>query len=341
MCEQLKRILLVGSDKEYAIENNYREAFPHKYVVKIHPIQRFFEDQYSASLCNKILFKLNKNNFLKPFNYELIKAVEEFKPDVVLVFKGMTVFPETIIAIKKIVERVYCYNADHPFIFDYAGSGNKYVRESICLYDAYFTYSASIKRELVSRFNVKSLILPFAISSLPAIRPEPTTIISRVCFIGNPDKERAIVIKHLLKQQLPVTVYGINWNAFLKPNALLEILPPLSQTELIQQIPAYKVQLNLFRNHNMNSHNMRSIEIPAFGGVQLAPRSEDHDRFFGDREFIFYYSDLASMTKIAKNLLNLSCEEICQLQESATKYILQNGFTYKDRVSVLLDHFEL
>ena len=69
-----------------------------------------------------------------------------------------------------------------------------------------------------------------------------------------------------------ISVWGVSLEE--KGNCLVE------SSDFWKVLRKYRVQLNLMRPHNLDSHNMRSIEVPAVGGIGLFPDTPDHERFF-------------------------------------------------------------
>ena len=67
----------------------------------------------------RILRRLSPNNYpgLQALNLSLLEAVKQSKWDVLLVFKGMELFPRTLSEIKKMGVTLVNYNPDNPFIY--------------------------------------------------------------------------------------------------------------------------------------------------------------------------------------------------------------------------------
>ena len=74
-------------------------------------------------------------------NKKILESVSDFGPDLVLIFKGFYVRPDTILRIKKDHRcLVFCFNSDSPFNPSW-GSSNRHILNSIPIYDYYFTFS--------------------------------------------------------------------------------------------------------------------------------------------------------------------------------------------------------
>jgi spore maturation protein CgeB len=326
--------MIIGSDKVFAIENLYvkhmRECVDH---ICHFPAQSLFYDYYySTALVNKILFKIGISTIYRDINKKAKEKIEEFKPDVIWVFKGMEIFPETLKWAKERKIILVNYNPDNPFVFSGAGSGNKNVTDSIELFDFHFTYNIKVKERLEKQYNLKVILLPFGFeldNDLYATTHLQEEIL-KICFLGNPDKSRALFIKQMAEANLQLDVYGNNWNKFIDhPN--VTVFKPVYGNEFWSTLYKYRVQLNLMRQHNPDSHNMRTFEVPGTGGILLAPATKEHFLFFDDNVEAFFYSDLKEAITKAKYLLALPATEANAIRLKARNRSLSSGYSYKDR----------
>src|ERR1700760_2255269 len=122
------KILVVGSDKVYAIENLYVRHLRAIGEEVIHfPAQSVFYDHYNKSILNKILFKAGISGIYKEINRQLIDVIGTSKPDIIWIFKGMEIFPDTLQWVRSRGIKLANYNPDNPFVFTGKGSGNKNV----------------------------------------------------------------------------------------------------------------------------------------------------------------------------------------------------------------------
>lgn len=330
------KILIVGSDYNWSIERLYL-----KYLkiepgldVQLFPAQNFLFSYLDTGIAQKVFFRISPNNIFRKIGEELLSAVSEFKPEVVWVFKGMEILPEVLKKLKNKGIFLVNYNPDNPFIFTGRGSGNSNVTNSIFLYDLHFTYSLEIKKELL-KMGLPTKLLPFAYDEIPgydySVFPTEKEEINKVCFIGNPDEQRVKFIKELLNHKIPVDVFGNHWSRFFKSSSCLNLFPPVYEKEFAHISKKYRVCLNILRLHNLKSHNMRSFEIAGTGGIQLAPKTSEHELFFEPNKEIFLYDSIKCAVKQVNYLFSLSNEEIVFIRKSARLRYLNSGYGYKDR----------
>ncbi|HLY70249.1 MAG TPA: glycosyltransferase, partial [Puia sp.] len=101
--------------------------------------------------------------------------------------------------------------------------------------------------------------------------------------------------------------------------------------EFWKTLRRYRVQLNLMRIHNINSYNMRSFEIPAVGGIMIAPDTPEHRMFFENgKEAIFFKNSGECLEKI-NCVLDLTTDDANQIRNNARHRSISSGYSYKDR----------
>lgn len=340
----MMRILIVGADSQYAIERpylHYLSQDEHVGKVELFAAQNQFLAYYRKSLFHKVIYRAGLSGILQKINSLLKAKIESFKPDVVFVFKGMEIFPSTLKWIREQGIKVANYNPDNPFIFSGSGSGNKNVTQSISLYDLHLTYNARVKEKIDREYKIPTLILPFGFDVDNALYEAATgeNEILKICFLGNADEFRAAFIDGLGKSGLKADVYGQYWDRFPgNPNVCYH--GAVYGDDFWKTLRKYRVQLNIMRPHNPDSHNMRSFEIAGIGGIQLAPRTPEHEIYFEEGKEIFLYADQADCIEKAKYILSLSKEAAGEIRIAARKRSLEMGYSYRNRASQVVQSFK-
>jgi spore maturation protein CgeB len=327
------RLMIVGSDKVFAIENFYiRHISETGTPLQIFPAQSIFYDFYENKIFNKIIFRFGLSRIYGQINRAFRDAVEKFKPDVIWVFKGMEIFPDTLSWAKKRGIKLAEYNPDNPFIFTGRGSGNQNVTDSLALYDLHFTYNLEIKLQLEQRFGKEVVYLPFGYEindELYELCAQQMEVV-KTCFLGNPDKVRAAFITSIAEKGIAIDVYGNNWRRFLD-HKNIALFPPVYGENLWKTLRRYRVQLNLLRIHNEDAHNMRSFEVPGIGGIMVAPTTTDHRHLFESGKEVFLYSDADECVSLIRKLLTLSAQEALKIREAAHQRSVDSGYSYRHR----------
>lgn len=327
------KIIIVGSDKVWAIERYYHKYFNE---LGIHTdffiAQSMFYDYYQKSLLNKIIFKSGLSSIYKKINKAFKKEITLAQPDAIFIFKGMEITPDTLKWLSFSRIKIISFNPDNPFVFTGSGSGNKNVTKSIGLYDLHFTYNTDVYKKLEKDYKIPVKFLPFGFELDDVLYHQSTNEeeINKVCFLGNPDKDRAIFIESLAENGIQVDIYGNDWKKFVS-NKNITFFDPIYGDDFWKVLRKYRVQLNLMRIHNPDSHNMRTFEIPGVGGIMVAPDTEDHRNFFEAEKEIFLFTDVQSCIEKIKYLLQLHKNESDKIRNNARAKSLAAGYTYKNR----------
>jgi spore maturation protein CgeB len=326
------KLLITGSDKIYAIENYYVKYIRQSGINVVHfPAQSLFYDYYQKHIFNKLIYRSGFPRILQQINKKFKNVVEEFKPDIIWVFKGMEIFPETLAWAKAKGIFLVNYNGDSPFIFSGKGSGNENVSHSIGLYDLFLTYNREDKRQMELK-GIRAEILPFGFDLEENLFHECEDIeeINQACFLGNPDESRGKFITDLAKKGIEIDVYGNNWKRYVNhPN--VTICEPVYGDGFWRTLRKYRVQLNLMRPHNLTTHNMRTFEAGGVGAIQLAPFTEDHQLYFKENEEIFLFQDVESCCRKIMEIENLSIDKANTVRKNARQRSLTDGYSYEGR----------
>ncbi|HUB60027.1 MAG TPA: glycosyltransferase [Puia sp.] len=326
------RVLIAGSDEVWSLEKYYAKYLEEAGVgVSGIPVQSIFYGYYHKGIIHKVLFKLGLSPVGRVIESRMRSMVEEQKPDMVWVFKGMELSPELLRWIKGQGIRLVNYNPDNPFLFSGKGSGNKNVTDSIGLYDLHFSYDRSICKKITGDYDIPCRILPFGFELGEELYAEcceqQETV--KLCFLGNPDEQRAAFIRQLA-DDLPIDVFGNGWGKFVR-HEQITVYPPVYGADFWKTLYRYRVQLNLMRVHNLQSHNMRTFEVPGVGGIGLFPRTPDHEAFFEAGKEVFLYRDMLECKQTAAGLLNMTPGEAMAVRRAARCRSIGSGYTYRDR----------
>jgi len=270
---------------------------------------------------------------------QLLHAVDATKPDVLIVFKGVDYTPALLRQIAARGVKLVNYCSDHPFRFFLAGAGNANVRDSISVYDLYITYSGPIARELAEAYpGLDVAVVPFGHAVEDDLFAELATEVEvvRGCFNANPDEERAAAIRLLTENGVAMDVFGWGWEKFVTPGPMLGIHPLERGVDMLGILRRYRFQLNMFRPHNEGSHNLRSFEVPAVGGILLAPDSPEHREFFVEGRDAFYFANPDEMLAKARVLLAMPAAEADGVRVAARQRVLDIKAHFDDRAVSLL-----
>ncbi len=296
-----KKILIVGTDENFSLEKMYfRSMKSLNFNTKILNIYNLHKN-----FLEKVLWKFFKFFFFYIYRKKLIKFFKkENNFDLIIIFKGIYLDPETLIECKKICKKAKFINIypDDPLDFSKDISSANVLR-SIKYYDFFFIWSDDIKTKIKKKLKLNNLhILPFAYDKF---LHKYSRIVKKpyydVAFIGTADKERIKIIKAL--KNYNVIVAGMGWKNIYLPKSIKKINSAVDAIKMSEIYKNSKICLNIFRKQNYNSHNMKSFEIILMGGLMLTRNSLDQRKFFKGYKACVYYKNNNNIKKKINDIL--------------------------------------
>lgn len=282
------------------------------------------------------------DRYLRSAQREVLVQVKKSQCEVVLVVKGFFLLPETILEIKAMNKRVYCFNPDDPFELEF-GTSNRNIRNCIPHYDAYFIWSKRLIKEIGEAGCSMVHYMPFGVDSeiikvVSAKRIEEEREYD-LSFIGNPDDKRSRVIKdlgsNLDNKKLRNILFGLGWK---KMNGF-ENGSFLQGDTYMGAMYNSKVNLNILRDQNIGSHNMRTFEIPATGSFMLHEESDEAKDFFEPGvEAEFYTSIEECADKVAYYVKNENAR--IKIAKAGYERTVKSKYYYTEIMRKMLEAME-
>lgn len=334
------KILIVGAAEPFSLETFYAEALSlYQNDVSIVPVHSLFTSYYKKSTFNKIKHRLHVSHIYAKLNRLILEKVKDERPDVVWVFKGMEVYPNTLRAIRECGVFLVNFNPDHPYHFTGYGSGNRNIVTGLREYDLHFCYAKSVMERIAheTKIVVKRLPFGYAVSDGDFQKIESVNENLRACFIGFCDAARLAVVRELSSTCIPIDVYGTGWSGKLQESEMLRINGPVYNEEYWRKLRSYRVQINMLRPHNAGNHNMRTFEVPAVGGILLTARSYEQSEFFEVGREIFDFGSFSELASNASELLSLSAESSSAIRLRARKRSVDSEYSYVERAKFVHD----
>lgn len=332
---------MLGSFSKGALEHQFSKGL-RKLDVTVHEfdIQKSVHLARVQSNCSKIFFRLYPHYFLKPINREVIQVAKTLRPDCILVFKGMELLPETIDTLKAFTKILCNYNPDHPYAYSSRGAGNKNVTASIPYFDLHFSYSSRIVSGLQEQYKVQARQIPFGYDADQKPSGKKMGLSQDIIFVGAWDKERAHLLNQFEKHTLKI--FGPQeWNTKTKntPNCKSNFMDhPLYDQDYVDATHEARACINLLRPQNKieDSHNMRTFEVPGYGGLLLGERTKEQLEYFEDKkEALFFSSD--EELKTILQLIKKNAEAISAIKKNARLRAIDSNYDYYHRSKKMLD----
>lgn len=294
-----KKFLIIGSNFPYSIEKSYLRSFRNLKIKKVF----FFSPDINIIL--RLFNKIN-NRFTRELYYffyrkvltNFLKKEKEF--DFIIIFKGIELNFTTLKYISRHQKKAKWINiyTDNPFNLKYASCSNLNVLKSINFYDYFCTsFSRKLDKKL-KKYNIKNhIFLPFGYDKKIHFTEKKLkkNILNNVNFVGAYDEFRKNFLNKLNRE---IDIFGPGWNKVKNLNKFLKIKSNFIFGKQLREVYRdYAVSLNILREQDNESHNMKVFEIPRMGGLMLTQRNKESKYFFLENKECLMYSNLNEARK--------------------------------------------
>ena len=277
-------------------------------------------------------------------NQQLLRCAKAVRPEVILVTKGETLFPRTLTNLRSCGRSVLLnYNADSPFN---PVTSSRALLASIPIYNCHFAWGKHLTQPLYEAGARRVEYLPFGYD--PALfhavavgEEERRRYGSDVCFAGTWEPAREHILQELVAWDL--SVWGNMWENVPQDSPLRPHLKgaAIYAEDLCRRLQSAKIILNFLRAQNDGATNMRTFEIPGFGGFLLTTRSTEQCEFFTEGKEIECFGSVEELR--AKILYYLTHDDEREaiahagheraLAEHTLKHRLKQLLTVAERLS--------
>lgn len=282
-----RKVLLIsefgGAHQQYTYATSFAKyATRLGYEVTCFDCKRVLLPLRSGSVHQLDFISRKINDWL--MNRALKKRFDELNPDVVLLIKAENVFYKTLrwMKLRRSFRLINVY-PDSPFSV-WNGNSSVEVLRSLPLYDRFAIWSQVLMPALTSAGCREVVYFPFAydheifFQGAEITDEQRTRYATDLLFVGTWDPERERILTELVCRlpSVDLAIWGGMWREKLSPQSLLFDHVrggSLSAQQMVKAFCAAKIVLNLLRQQNHTSHNMRTFEVPACGAFLLAERS--------------------------------------------------------------------
>jgi spore maturation protein CgeB len=329
-------ILLVGAAQRTSLEKMYIRAFMSKGFTQVDLLD--VESGLPFLLGNKVINRLVPGAGHSWAARQLLTHLREYKNyRLIIIFKGMQFNRRVLEDCRKLAPSALWVNIypDDPYNLASRAASNQNVIQSLTFYDAYCIWSLEIADRLRADGCKRVLYLPFGYDETFHV-PNATTKQAReisVSFIGSWDRNREVTLRQLYGHK--VSIHGNRWNQAAVDFPLRHSLSyrDVFGPEMSLIMTSSAICLNMLRPQNRGSHNMRTFEIPAMGGLMLTNRTQEQQKLFPENEACYMYGDAAELnSKINYILANKAEAE----RVRACGIALVQSHSYTNRAQYLL-----
>lgn len=278
---------------------------------------------------------------VREFGNAICRLGETFRPELVFVFKGSMVRPETLTVLRNGGAVLVNFYPDWDFGEFYKQVGNNFL-DCIRSYDVLFTP----KSNHVDRFRKAGVrrveFLPYAYDPwchypVKVNQAEQELFQSDITFIGSWGEERAEILESLVGKSFPYTlgIWGNNWERLHTGSSLRKYchFAPAYGEMQAKILASCKIALAFLRPPDL--HTARTFEIPAQGAFMLAERSLEHITFFHEDIEIACFNDVHELREKIDYYHSYE-EQRREIAKAGYQLVTKGGNSYIDRMERVL-----
>ncbi len=334
----LKKVLIVYSSKP-PIANYLTSSFSKLNIEsrifladKNHWFDRYIINKINKQLHNFRIVPKNKNLFsshpLAHKNFRsanLVRAFDEFQPDLVLLIRGINFSKESLE-----------YISSKSKVFGWWVEKEERVEEALSEIDHfkhYFFINSSCVETAKQRGRQDISLLHHSVDTDSFCKLPATDKKIDICFVGNWSKKRQTIVEALLQVTDNISIFGGKWlkKNIMKPKLLKCIKGSYIEGEKLNLLyNQSRIVLNVTNwgfgeGDKRSGMNMRILEVPATGSFLLTDSSKDLEAVITPNTHLAVYKDLDECIQKARYYLQ---------NEQEREQIAQNGLNFvKERYS--------
>jgi spore maturation protein CgeB len=283
-------------------------------------------------------------------NRALLAKAQDCNPDVVLVWRGVHVLPETL---RSLCTRnrplVVSYNNDDPFGPLYS-RGNLHLRRlwrifkpAIPEYDVHFVYRDVTRDDFLGAgARQVNVLLPYFVPEADRPLQLGEADLARfgcdAVFVGHFENDgRVEYLRSLVDAGFHVKLFGTGWNSkTLGPLANhFGDVEALRGDDYRKALIAARLALCFLSHLNRDDYTRRSFEIPACGGGLLSERTEALEHLFEDGREAVYFSSASELVSRVRQLL-LEPARLDAIRVAGFERVRRDGHSVYDRMKEML-----
>ncbi|MCW5583869.1 MAG: glycosyltransferase [Gammaproteobacteria bacterium] len=279
---------------------------------------------------------------IQDFNAHLIKISKSVKPDLVLVYKGSFIEPETIQFWKKFGVPIVNFFPDVSFL-----AHGKYIPRCISLYDHIFTTKTFAAKDLQTHFSYNPSNVSFIPHGFdPALHRRMDVSDSpfscEASFIGNYSKHKSLFLGYLkgVYPQLDLKIWGGTWGQSMTSplTAVIQNIGVLGDSYVLA-LNSSKINIALLSEAVLGASSgdqitSRTFHITGCGGFMLHQRTQELLEYFDEGKEMVCFDSMEEMAEKIKYYL-LNEQERIKIQEAGYQRA-QKAYSLDNRALELL-----
>ena len=302
------------------------------------------EFRMQSYIPDNILGRIQNRFVLGPaincINHEMLKAVNETTPDVVVCYRALPLTADTITRITQqkngsTKPLVVCYNNDNAF----GDVGDKaywrHFKQAIPCYDLHLVYRQSDVSNLgpdIRSYVLHPHYLPWLHRGIDA--DQLSNWGSDICFLGHFEPDRRAQELDYLMRCVPAhyRLHGSAWAEHSKGMAWQGMdTSELQGENYVKALNASKIALVFFSTWNRDTFTRRVFEIPVCGTLMLSQRTETMKALYEeDKEAVYFDTKEELADKAAYYLAHDRARNA--IIEAALKRCVTSGYDIYSRM---------
>jgi hypothetical protein len=238
------------------------------------------------------------------------------KPDIIFFIKSENINFRIIRYFKKNLKiDLLMFYPDSPFSF-FNGNSNSNILMSLPFFNEFWIWSKDLIPILIGAGAINVSYFPFfsdhkIFDDYLKTASELSLKKYDACFVGAWDPKRESYLTAIVNdnQNIKLFIAGGQWQSNLKQNSpLLKYLKEgeLSFFKMLEIFSSSHICINILKDQNAGSHNMRTFEVPASKSFLLAEYSREQNDFFKEYQLADYFRNKNELVrKIKLRLSNL------------------------------------
>lgn len=281
-------------------------------------------------------------------NAELSREAERLQPDVLFFHNTTSIFPSTVVGLKKALPAAIFaqYSNDCPFVDARPFSYWRHFRANIRHMDVSFAYRGS-DVPLYRSHGAKDvhLLRSYYVAKDDCrleVGPADVRFRNDVVFAGHfADDGRREALESIARAGHRIGVFGAGWTSrragLKRGSPLSRVLPirPVLGDDYRKAISGARIALCFLSKRNRDTYTRRNFQIPAMGTFMLSEYSDDLATLFQEgHEAEYFRSNAEMLDKIAYYLRNDEVRERVAARGHAR--LLRDGHEVRNRMSSVL-----
>ena len=319
---------------------SWKEYFKHyqyssRYKTDNNKLKSLYYRFQNKFLIGPVLWKINK---------DLIKKCKEIEPDLVFIYRGTHIYPQTIKVIKKYGCKVFGYNNDDPFSNEYKSYVWRHYKRSIPFYDHIFAYRCkNIADYEAIDYEKVSLLRSYYLNNnnfyIENILDNKYKC--DVIFIGHfEDDGRDECMKLLIDSGIDIKLYGNLWENSKHYNFFIEKfqkIEPLYEDYNLA-LNSAQIALVFLSKLNHDTYTRRCFEIPSTKTMMIAEYTEDLNNMFEQGQEAEYFKNKHELLEKVNYYLENEVQ-IQKISESGYVRLVNDSHEVKDRCEEILKKY--